>query len=514
MLKLPTALRFAGNLVTAWAHKVVSLAVSLVVTAIAVRQFGLEQMALLILATQVSSYAALLELGIPTSMSRQLPQHLSSGDFGYVTKLCSTCLVYLIAAGLLLGFLSPFFAYGLTHLFQIDESLHSLAIVLFAISLLGTAIGLPLRIGSGLLFSGHKFSEYFLIETISTLLRLVAVVVAVYFFNAPVWVYAIIVVLSVLPGSFVEFVIGSRSLPQCRLRRSEFSPATFKTVFSLGAASLTGTFSVTLALQAGSLILAVILPPTAVMVFALPLIISTNAMAFAAAFSGVLSPIASQLRDTDTKRIFAIARISTKYALAIAFFVVVMAIVAGREFIRLWLGDDAVRGATLDQMYSVLITLTVGLAVAIVGSPSRGALFSLGDHWKVALTELPFGVAGLVFGLIFGAIAKNYPLAMALSIACFVGLRGWVLYTYLAKRLGLRADIGIFGNALVPAALSLVALKSFQVATAIDGPYSVIVSTILVAVVYVVVAFFWVFEKAHRSKISLALRTRFSSHHR
>jgi Na+-driven multidrug efflux pump len=183
--------------------------VSMMTTAIAVRKYGIESLSLVILAMQVASYAQLIEVGIPTSMSRRLPRYLVNADIPMINAVCSSSLVMLIAGSIALILALPAFAMRLPRLLAIGNDELKTIGLLFGLVVFFTAMQLPLRISYGIFSSMHRFSTYFTLETLSAIAKLIIIVALFSMFVPPLWLYIVAALVPPLIIGSIEFTSGS-----------------------------------------------------------------------------------------------------------------------------------------------------------------------------------------------------------------------------------------------------------------------------------------------------------------
>ncbi|MEC5382429.1 hypothetical protein VSX64_16355 [Aurantimonas sp. C2-6-R+9] len=423
---------------SAFAHKIIAMLSSMLVTALVAREFGLDGLALFVLATQVASYAQLAELGIPTALSRRLPRAIADGDDDAVRRICTASMGILSIGSLLILLSIPVVSLGLPNLLVLSEEQRRIASLLFGIILAVTAVQLPLRIGFGVLASLHRFSTYFSIELVALIVKTGVALALLTLADPSLAVYLSATLLPITVAAAFEYVRARRALPVWNIRVSDISRGVLRELVSLSGAVMLGTFATAIILQGGGVALAFFVPPEKVATFSVPVILAVSLMAFAASASAFLSPIASQLTGRDDARLRAAVQLSARYSFALAALIWLGSVSFGPLVLTLWLGADVLTDDAHETMSSVLILASAGLALAVPGGTCRGALVAMGRHWQVALIELATAVIGL--GAAVGLAASGlWP-----PVNCFVAS----LFASLVLRGALLVRIGFLAGLL------------------------------------------------------------------
>jgi O-antigen/teichoic acid export membrane protein len=240
-----------------------------------------------------------------------------------------------------------------------------------------------------------------------------------------------------LVAAFIEYRASRAALPRWHTRLLDLQARWLRELLSLSGAVMVGTFAAALTLQGSTLVLAILVPPEQVALYAVPVVLALNLMSFASSASAFLSPIASQLSGRDDERLRAAVSLSARYAFAFAALTWLGVLLLGPLVLSLWLGTKTLSLTSLATMFAVLITATGGMALAIPGTMLRGALVATGRHWQVACIELGTAALGLV-----GAVGLTLA-EVASATACFTGslLITLVLRGALLLRMAVLADL-------------------------------------------------------------------------
>lgn len=501
--RVPGLRQSAFNVGSGWVNKIVSMLASLLVTGLAIREYGLDGMGLIIVATQVASYAALIEVGIPASLSRRLPAYLASEDEACVNAFCSSCLVILLSGALLLLISIPFIVLFLPEAFSFTEEQKDVAGVLFGITVAFAALQLPLRMGYGILSSTHKFSYFFSIETLAFIAKILLVGALLLVFDPPIWVYVLASLSPALLATATEFVVSRRLVGLWRFSFQHLSRGALSELLSLSGAVMIGTLATAIVVHGGSLVLATTATPSEVVEYALPVILAFNLMSFAAGASAFLSPIASQLAGRDEARLRETVLTATRYSFAVATLICLITWTAGPTVLTIWLGNENLQGDTLGTMSTILLIAVVGGALSSPGAMGRGVLVAMGQHWTVSRIELGSGLAGLAGGLALGAVFGNLPLMFAVAFCGAAVVKGMLLLRLLARVLHVprSAFVSLATSVSMPLILSLPALVLLEATLPLQGVIVVAIETVIVSAIFVVSSLYLVIERRHRAAL-------------
>ena len=499
--RLPSLRGHIANVGSSFAHKIVAMASSMIVTALATREFGLAGLALIVLASQVASYAQLVELGIPSAMSRRLPRAIGDSDEDTIRSICTVAFVILLSGSLLILLATPFIALSLPRFLVLSDEQRSTASALFTITLVIMAVQLPLRIGFGILSSLHRFSTYFSIELLASLAKTALAVFILFLAEPPLTVFVAATMLPFVVAAAYEYRSARRGLPAWKLRLKDIRRRVLQDLTALSGAVMIGTLASTLAMYGGGIGLAFFVAPEEVATFSVPVFLAFSLMAFSASASAFISPVASQLTGRDEVRLRNAVQLSSRYAFALATLIWLGSLAIGPLVLKLWLGAEAMTGAVHEQMSRILVIASAGMALAVPGGICRGALVAMGRHWAVARIELTTAVLGLSLAVAMALLNVLVP------VTCFVlGLFATVVIRGVALlMLAFKAEILAFGESLRDwgrvVAVAASGLLTFTVIRVAVGE-QLLIATILAAFASLsaalLVALFCVLSSSHR----------------
>jgi O-antigen/teichoic acid export membrane protein len=425
-----------------WGHKLASMGASLFIMGAAIRLYGPEQMGIWIFATSLATYLALLDFGTASALPRILPRLRHSHGEAEINRIVSTAFGLALLAALLaitvFGFLNDYLLEMLMGTRITDPGQQ----IVLEITVLAALLAVPLRVGYGLLASLSRFDLYFGIDLIGVLARVALVFGVVVAWQAEMMVFALVATLPPLLANIAQFATGIRHAG-VRIGWRDVSFANLGDILSHTGASLLLTFSTMLLIQGGTLASAQ-LSLVAVTIFAIPLMLVTQAMSFGASTGALVAPVASALSVGGGDKLREIVMGAIGASMSISVLVALSLYVVGPVFLQWWLAGDAVGQGALEEMRGVLNVLLVGALLIAPTSVARGVLLGTGSHWSSAtvefggavlglvcgmmlMTSFDMGVAGLAWGFVLGYVSRFAVMVVLLARVAQVGMVWLVL---------------------------------------------------------------------------------------
>jgi O-antigen/teichoic acid export membrane protein len=393
---VPSGRQTLRNIVFLWGHKVAYIISSLVVTGVATRVYGLEEMGAWLLGTTIASYVALLDFGAASALPRTLPRLVSEGRHSEASRLVSCA--FALGTGVSLICLLALFLGGASGIqLLIGPGIGAGHYDVIAVAIVAALAALPLKVGYGLLASANRFDVYFGMDLAGVVCRLVLVLLVVLEWRMDIFVFAIVAVVPTLIANVVQFFVGVRKVG-IPITFSGISRASVCELMSHTGASLLLTFSAMLLAQ-GSTLAAAKFGMASVSAFAIPLMLVTQAVSFSSSLGALVTPVVSSLSVAKEKALaeVAIGTISSSASMSVP--IVVSLFFAGPAFVHWWLGAGEGGRASMQQLVWNLQLLGFGAFFVGPASGVRGILLGSGRHWGSAFSETISALLGLAIGL-------------------------------------------------------------------------------------------------------------------
>ena len=395
--KAPSVKQTAHNIILLWGHKVAYIISSLVVMGVAVRFYGLEEMGIWILGTTMATYVGLMDFGAASALPRTLPRLLSEGRRHEASQLVS-CAFLLGAVVCLIGILVMFFGGMFITQMILGKNIVAGNYDILVVAIVAALIGLPLKVGYGLLATINRFDIYSGVDLLGVIFRLALVLLVVLEWRLGIFFFAIASVLPPLLTNIIQYYLGVRRVG-VQITFRGLSRASLLELMSHTGASLLLTFSTILLVQ-GSTLAAAKLGTVSVASLAIPLMLVTQAVSFAASFGTLVTPIASSLSIGKELELADVAIETITSSASMSALIVVILFFAGPTFMYWWLGVGKEEHSSMQQLVWNLQFLAVGAFFVGPAATVRGVLLGTGRHWGSALSELGSALLGLAVGLV------------------------------------------------------------------------------------------------------------------
>lgn len=386
------------NIAMTWGHKVAYIFASLFITGIATRAYGLAEMGIWLLATTIASYIALFDFGASSALPRTLPKLLREGRFSEASQIVSSALLVSIVAALIGMVLLVFAGEGAVNLLLASNQMGSTHYHILLVTVIIALLGLPLRVGYGLLASKNRFDVYFGVDLLGVLARVFLVFLVVAKWEAGILAFAFVAILPPLFANMAQFYYGSRHA-NVAISLSNFSHKSLAELASHTGASLVLTFS-TMLLAQGSSLVAAKLGTAAVAALAIPLMLVTQAMSFSGSLGALVTPVASHLSADMGSGLARLTSGIISVSISMSTPIVLVLCYVGPEFVQWWLGVKHDDQATMDDLIHGLQLLAVGAICIGPAAAARGILLGAGKHWHTASSDLVGAIIGFFSGLL------------------------------------------------------------------------------------------------------------------
>jgi O-antigen/teichoic acid export membrane protein len=357
-------LAVARNALTGYGAWAVSLGIGLVVTPILLRGLGEQGFGTWTLAVTVTSYFAMVELGLGVATARRLASSLAVGDIAATSVVAASArATYLAIAAfgslVLFGLVTVPALVGRTAgIFSGSVRLTVLILGLGYLIALTVMIYPVIAVGMGRVDLGTMVG---VATGLATALAQVAVALA----SKNLTPLAIVTAVGFTGNTLAVRSVTRRRLPELDLRLANARLNVSRELLSSGwrNAAIVSTFAV--AFQTDVIIVAAILGPTAVAAYGIAVRASTMARALATRAADVLVPtFAHSTTVGDNERTVSAFQESIFLTRAILMPVLISIAAFGRSLLHLWLGEVP-KGAM-----NVLLLLLVGAIVAAPGYSS------------------------------------------------------------------------------------------------------------------------------------------------
>lgn len=336
--RFPT--RFRRNVATNYANSGVAAVVALLLTPVLARGLGKEAYGIWVLATSLSLYVDLMDIGLGSATIKYVAEQDALGDPGRVRRVISTSFLILVVPGLLAFGLGAVLAVYFPALFDVDPSLAGTATLLVIITCARLAISVPGDTFGGTLGALQRF-DLLNFSLISVLIAQAIAWWLVLEAGGGLIELGIVTAVIGLGGQITRFLMVRRLVPGATVSFRLFDRSLFRPLASLSAwLALARTAQVAIT-RIDTFVVGILLGAGSAGLYAIG-----QKLAFAAAklvVPGTLGffPFASELaaqRDREGLRQALLT--GTRISLAIAGPLTIILVVLAEPLIDAWVGPE------------------------------------------------------------------------------------------------------------------------------------------------------------------------------
>lgn len=425
-----------------WAGTIVQVALGLVMAPFLISRLGDDMYGLWILMLSITESLGLLDLGVRSSVGRQLAFNRSKGDKRAANAVLNSALVVTLGVGLVVCIASVALAYwfpttSIQSVAPTDTTRRAMVIV--GLSFAAYSIS---SVFDGTLWALQRFDTLNIIDIPIQFLRagLMYVVVANgYGIDA----LAITALISNVLTGIAKAVLSLRLDRDLELGLAYFNWIDLRGLFNYGSWNL----ATTLGAKLKTSIAPAIITSSVGVALITPYWVAIRLVAYAAlamqASTGVLTPIATAL-DAQQRRghLQRLIVEGGKFCALLALFLTLWVILAGYYFIALWTGP---RLAESSIFATILI---IGECLPMSQLAGQSVILATATHRVLAYWSIGEGLIGAALGIVLMRPMGIAGLCLGMAIAAFVS-RGVAILIYSCRQ----NNVGIaeyVSTALIP----------------------------------------------------------------
>jgi O-antigen/teichoic acid export membrane protein len=380
----------------------------------------------LLIAGSVFRYAAMLSMGLNSSINRYIPVFLAKNDEDGVQRVISTSLFFFSLVGIVLALSSVVIYWNVGSWFALEPGLVGKAAALVLVVGFSFALAMPLQPATAILSGLQRYDVINLAMLATLLLRTVLLVVLLlrgYGLVTMGFVFgASEVLLRVLHSVFVRKFIttASFSFANVDLRL-------LKEMLAYGINTFMYAAGAIITYKASSVVIGIFLDTAHVSRFEVAAAAVLLLTQLLQAFTAAIKPAVSDLDARDDQlRVKEISFLSQKYSLLMIIPSGCFLVVMGREFLSVWVGQTIRDPEVIRTMGIILAILAVGHCLRLAQHSNFIVLVGRGQHKVfgiltalmalVCVTASVISVKVLNWGLIGIAWCNFLPMAFVSGV--------------------------------------------------------------------------------------------------
>jgi O-antigen/teichoic acid export membrane protein len=420
--------RLTYNVLTSWGGYLVYIAAGLVMPRMIDRHAGQAALGIWDFGFSAVVYLTLAQLGVGVAINRFVSTYRATGDVTGLNRAVSSAMaIQLVAAAvalvvtavavvLLPSALGPRFG-------------PQLADAQWVLAVLGVdvAVIMAFDVYRGVLTGCHRWDVYNGVEAATYSATIAAMIIAL-LFGADIRVLAVLHLLGDVVRQWARAVATHKVCPELRIRLSDARWSEAREMLGFGGKAAVQVLSRFVLLQGNSLVVAAVLGPTLLAVYARPGALVRHVETLINKLAFVLVPTASSLQAAgDERRVRELLVSSARYAAGLTLPIMLLLAILGDHILELWMGPHYRQGA-------VLAVLALGHVLPLTQQPAISILRGLNVQGPIVVTSLVSSAVGLVLGAVLVGMLEWQLMGAAVAIAVPLSLGNGVAVAVMASR--------------------------------------------------------------------------------
>ncbi len=482
-------------------RNIILMVQGIVIAPLVISVLGMKGAGIWFLITQFSAYVQLMELGIPSGLTRLYSHYKALNDEKNLFNVVSVSLILLFSVSFSLLFFLNEINLQFFYLFSIEQNEKVDTAVLVA--LMFVSISLPFRCGIAMLSANHLFYVHLWIEIVFLVARLITLlllslfnvldilILSVTYFSA-VFFISLFQFLICLKNKYIGFVYNN----------FKTSISNFKKILSVSFSVMVITASATTLRQGSPMILGMFDGVDKVAMFSIAMLLVTTLMQFITIPVSFIGPQASQLNAINEKqKLYTTFLFYSMYSLMISTIGVILFYFFGELMLGLWLNIEQ---ESIESIYHLTLIMIIIFSVSVPALYARTILSYINKHIITSTFELFVVLIGLLIGYINIKIFGLGMLGMAYGISSVFLLRavGPIIFIF-SKYFGISKLRYIQDVYKKNAIVVILALTGIII---LDDKSTIFFLDVLVFLVCItVLQWFFIIDLVHRKKIQVSI---------
>jgi O-antigen/teichoic acid export membrane protein len=399
-----------------WTFLVLTVAIAFIVSPIMVNKLGVNTYGIWVLMVSISGYFTVLDFGINTALVRFISKYVALKDFTKANEVYSSALALFSIAGAIAIISIVIFSLNFSELFNIKEFNNRYLSIVFIVIGIDLAINLVFGVFSGVLRGLQKFHELNVISIVISLLKNMALVYLLYN-DYSILSIAILQIFMSLLKYYLMYLLINKKHTFIQFEKSLVTKVTFKKLYDYSIYSFLIAVAMKIIFYTDSLIIGLLINIGAVTYYSIPVMIVENLEKFIWAAIAVLIPVISSheaLMNTESNKTLYVT--GSKYIFMLTGPVLIVLLIAGDEFIGLWMGAEYIKDSG-----QVLKILLVGYIFSLTQLMAHGILKGISKHkilayilcFQVSLNLAVSIILAPIYGINGVAIGTTIPILIS-----------------------------------------------------------------------------------------------------
>lgn len=419
-----------------------NIAVVFIMSPIIIRSLGKHDYGLWEIVNSVIGYMGLIEFGIFPAIVRYVAKFNALNDREKLNQIYSSFFVIFISIGALCSIIIIGFAFFYPEILSVNglsEKKYTLFLLIVAFK---TFQAFPGHVIQGF-YEG--FQKYNFINCVNAVQIIILNIIAYYLFSKGYGLNAFALVTGVFYTIKIAFLWAMLSLPgygRFRIKRTDINKDLIKELYIFGFKSFMLGLTGRIAFQTDSIVIGVFLGPAMVPFYVIPVNLISKIKEIMMTITLGFMPHFSELYAKENKsEIIRSYFVYSRYAVGIAFVLLLGALFLGGPFINIWIGPEYV-----EKGRAILYIMSIAFFIPLL-NPFQGRLLtSMGCHGLLVKVAFPAAILNLLLSIVFlhyygivgVALGTLIPAVMAEPFILYqvAKLTGFKMVDYIYKVLG------------------------------------------------------------------------------
>jgi O-antigen/teichoic acid export membrane protein len=421
------------NISSSWFSLGVNILMGIFLSPFILHRLGDTAFGIWVLIFSVTGYYGIFDFGIRSSIIRYVSKYTATRDVEEVSRLINSAMFTYTGVGALSMLVTLLGCAYIDRLFHIQPGFQSTARWLLFLAGGSVALGFPLGVFGGMLEGLQKFYILNWTNIVSTLLRVLLIVI---FLNRGYGLLTAAAITVALPlvASVIRAIIALRALP-ITFSWKYVDRKAFRQMANYSGITFMIIVGSRLRFKTDALVIGTFLSSAAITYFYAGSRLVDYAGEVVSSLAQIFAPMSSQSDAAgNTDRLRKIFVAGNRACAFTTFPITAVFVILGKSIIEVWVGQKYVA-----QGYPVLLILIIPYTVMLIQSASGRVLYGMSKHGKLAIASLIEGVSNLLLSIllvrpygIFGdalgtaiPLAGTYLLFMPFHLCSLLGVRVW-----------------------------------------------------------------------------------------
>jgi O-antigen/teichoic acid export membrane protein len=362
------------NIALNWSGYIAAIVYGFFMTPFIVRSLGDTSYGLWNLIAACFGYMALLDFGIQTSVNRYVAKFRGLGDLEGINRIYSSALALYSCIGLMAVVFGIVLTMNVDRIFNIPSNEVLVVKKVMFIMSFYAALEFPSNVYGSIIYAYQRFD---LLNGINiAMLSLQAVALTIFLSGGGgLFAFALTAIACGLIKYTLYIVLSHRIVAGLSLKIFLISSSTLKTIGKFSVVSF-GTLITTYVIsKTNNLLIGIFLQPQAITMYSIGFMLSEYSSDIVNAMCRTFTPAFSDYESRGERdQITSLLVASCRASIAIGLPLISVAIVVGKDFIHLWMGQG------YEEAYFIMVILMCGRSLGYASRPMISMLFGIGKH--------------------------------------------------------------------------------------------------------------------------------------